>query len=62
VNGARRTGLEVHTVVTILEIHPESSDYAVMPLLRLGDIVCDLEAEGQLPENHAQAVLQSINP
>jgi hypothetical protein len=60
IKGARRVGLEVHTIVTLLETRSESADYAVLPLLRLADIARELEAAGQLPANHAQVVLQSL--
>lgn len=62
VKGARRVGLEVHTLVTLLEVHPEASDFAVMPLLHLADVVRNMEAEGLLPRQHVQAVLDWINP
>jgi orotate phosphoribosyltransferase len=61
VKGARQVGLEVHTMVVILEIHPGESDVAVIPLLRLADVVRDMDAEGQLPQNQVQVVLQSLN-
>jgi hypothetical protein len=61
VNGARRVGLEVHTAITILQTRPELEDFAVLPLLRLIDMVRDLEADELLPERHAEAVLQSIH-
>jgi len=58
IKGARRVGLEVHTLVTLLETRPEPADYTVLPLLRFTDVVRDLEAAGQLSSLHTQAVLQ----
>ena len=60
VKGARRVGLEVHTAITILEAQPISADFSVIPLLSLTDIARNLEAKGQLPAAHAQAVLQTL--
>lgn len=57
--GARRVGLNVRSVVPILELRPlpVPDDVAVLPLLRLADVVRDCVAEGRLAAKHAQAVL-----
>ncbi len=60
VNGARRVGLEVHSAITILETRPELLDFTVIPLLRLMDVVHELEAVEPLPAQHAQAILRTI--
>jgi len=57
IKGACRVGLEVHTALPILEVRSEPSDFSVKPLLRLADMVNELD----LPPHHAQAVLQWIN-
>jgi hypothetical protein len=60
VKGARRVGLEVRTLLTILETRPVADevgeDLTVLPLLRLADVVGELEAAGRLPMRHAEAV------
>ncbi len=61
VNAARRVGLEVQTAVTLLEIRPHESDFTIVPLLRLDDVVRELAADEQLSAHHAQAVLHSIS-
>ncbi len=61
INGARRVGLQVHTLLTILEIRPQPpADFTLVPLLRLADLVGEMRASSQLPPAHAQAVLDWI--
>ncbi|HVU09988.1 MAG TPA: hypothetical protein VHD90_01870 [Phototrophicaceae bacterium] len=61
--GARRVGLEVHTLIPILEARDQlqADRLTVLPLLRLADVVRDLTDQQQLRANHAQAVLDWIN-
>jgi hypothetical protein len=56
ISGAKRVGLEVHTVLTVLETRPVREAAKVLPLLRLGEVVGDMEAAGRIPARHAQAV------
>lgn len=52
VKDARRVGLEVHTLVTLLEGRPpalEGLGVNVIPLVRLSDLVDQLHAAGDLP-------------
>jgi hypothetical protein len=60
--GARRVGLEVHTVLTILEVSTITSTevLTVLPLLRLTDIVQTLNSSGRLSDGHAKAVQEWI--
>jgi hypothetical protein len=58
--GARRVGLKVHTLLTILETRRVKQAVAVISLLRLGELVGDMEAAGRIPARHAQAVLEWV--
>ncbi len=59
VSKARRVGLEVNTLLAILEVRavPSFEGVRIVPLLRLGAVVSTLNAEGLMPPRHAQAVL-----
>lgn len=66
---ARRVGLEIHTLLTVLDlgIHEGIPGVTVKPLLTLPGIVAALSAQGALPNGQAQAVLdwiqaQRVNP
>ncbi len=56
--GARRVGLEVSAVVTLLELRPVAAagEVRVVPLLRLGDLVREAVQDGRLVPAHAQAL------
>jgi hypothetical protein len=56
ISGAKRVGLEVHTLLTILETRPVNEGVKVLSLLRLGDVVNAIEAAGRIPVRHALAV------
>ena len=56
IKGAKRVGLETHTLLTILETRPVTEGVKVVPLLRLSDMVGELEAVGRIPARHAQIV------
>lgn len=63
VKGARRVGLEIHTLVTLLEGRPpalEELGVNVIPLVRLGELVDQLRAAGDLPGGQANLVHQWI--
>lgn len=62
VSAARRVGLETHALLTILEVRPapQPDDLAVMPLLRLADIVREMGDDRRLAAGHARAVLDWI--
>ncbi len=63
IKGARRVGLEVHTIVPILEARhdPAPDGLSILPLLRLADLAHELHAAGQLAPEHAQAVSDWLN-
>ena len=63
VKGARRVGLEVHTLVTLLEGRPpalEELGVNVISLARLGDLVDQLLATGDIPRRQAALIHQWI--
>lgn len=62
VSKARRVGLEVHTLLAVLEVRaaPPTEGVQTITLLRLEDMVRQLSTDGRLPEGHAQAVLDWI--
>ncbi len=62
VSTAQRVGLEVNTLLTILEVRAMSPQAGVqiVSLLRLDDAVRQLSADARLPARHAQAVLDWI--
>lgn len=62
IRAARSVGLEIHTLLTILEVRPQPSlaGIKVQPLLRLGEVVRDLTTSNQLARGQAQAVLNWI--
>ncbi len=59
---AHRVGLEIYTILAILELRPlpASADLTVIPLLRLADVTRAALGQGQLASPHAQAVLDWI--
>ncbi len=59
--GARRVGLEVHTVVPIIDAGAvQLPDREIVPVLRLAEIVADLVENGMLPEGQGWFVLAWI--
>jgi hypothetical protein len=56
IKGAKRVGLEVHTLLTILEARPATEGVTALSLLRLVDMVGEMEAAGRLATRHAQSV------
>ncbi len=63
VQSARRVGLEIHTLVAILEARaePPPPDVDVVSLFRLRDIVGAMAASGALPDGQARRVLGWID-
>jgi len=64
VKGARRVGLEVHTLITLLECRVTplvELGVDVVPLVRLSDLVDQLVAAGELPTGQAALVKQWIS-
>lgn len=55
VSGAKRVGLEVHAVLTILETRSTAENVIILPLLRMADVVDELEGAGRIPLRQAQA-------
>lgn len=62
VQSARRVGLEIHTLVAILEARKADPlpDVSVVSLFRLRDIVDELAASERLPRGQAERVLEWI--
>ncbi len=62
VSKARRVGLEVNTLLTVLEVRAEApiEGVQIVPLLRLEDVVRQLSADARIPANHVQATLEWI--
>lgn len=62
VKGARRVGLEVHTLVTVLECGSLTLEgIEIKPLIRLSALVDDLVASGDVPRGQGEFVKQWIN-
>lgn len=56
---AKKVGLEINTVLTLLDIRDEVVEgLNIHSLLRLGDVIETLQATGQLPQGQANAVLE----
>ncbi len=62
VSSARRVGLQVNTLLTILEMRPMQpiEGLAQVSLLRLEVVVRDLSADHRLPAGHAQVILDWV--
>ncbi len=62
VSKARGVGLEVNTLLTILEVRavPSIEGVRIVSLLRLEDVVRQLSADAGVPPRHAQAALDWI--
>lgn len=63
ISEARRVGLDVHTVVPILEVRPapRRADLKVLPLLRLADVVREAVDGGRISRDHALAALDWLS-